>query len=140
MATHMRNPGKGSNQNIYWGSLFFPLALLAATAPLRPNCVLRPSRRWVAFRFLTTIIWKQVALPCLEAMTDHARKSSQIYAENLMVNKDVSNITQVTHDLTYPEPTLTVFGLNGVEVAEPVAVPSPEGSGVVHTDSVNTSK
>lgn len=35
--------------------------------------------RCVAFKFFWTIIWKQVALPCLEAMTDQARKSSQIY-------------------------------------------------------------
>jgi len=34
--------------------------------------------RCVAFKFFWTIIWKQVALPCLEAMTDQARKSSQI--------------------------------------------------------------
>ena len=40
----------------------------------------------------------------------------------------------------YPEPALTVLGLDGIDVAEPVAVPSPESSGVVHTDGVNAAK
>jgi hypothetical protein len=37
----------------------------------------------------------------------------------------------------YPEPALTVLGVDGVRVSEPVAVPSPEGGGVVHSDSVD---
>ena len=41
---------------------------------------------------------------------------------------------------TYPEPALTVLGLDGIDVAEPVAVPSPESSGVVHTNGVNAAE
>ena len=58
--------------------------------------------------------------------------------KKLLVSKSAFNATQLVLDLTYPEPALTVLGLDGVEVAEPVAVPSPEGSGVVDTDGVNT--
>jgi hypothetical protein len=39
---------------------------------------------------------------------------------------------------TYSEPAIAVLGLDNVEVAEPVAVPSPESSGVVHANSINT--
>jgi hypothetical protein len=39
---------------------------------------------------------------------------------------------------TYSEPAIAVLGLDNVEVAEPVAVPSPESSGVMHANSVNT--
>jgi hypothetical protein len=59
-------------------NLAFPAARLAANAPLIPNCVAWPSIRCVAFKFFWTMIWKHVALPWREAMTDHARKSSQI--------------------------------------------------------------
>lgn len=38
---------------------------------------------------------------------------------------------------TYSEPALAVLGLDGVGVAEPVAVPSPQGGGVVHADGVD---
>jgi hypothetical protein len=38
---------------------------------------------------------------------------------------------------TYPEPALAVLGVDGVRVAEPVAVPSPESGGVVDSDGVN---
>jgi hypothetical protein len=41
-------------------------------------------------------------------------------------------------DETYPEPAIAVLGLDNVEVAEPVAVPSPESGGVVHADGVDT--
>jgi len=41
---------------------------------------------------------------------------------------------------TYPEPALTVLGLDGIDIAEPVTVPSPESSGVVHTDGVNATE
>jgi hypothetical protein len=39
---------------------------------------------------------------------------------------------------TYSEPAITVLGLDNVEVAEPVTVPSPESSGVVHANGVDT--
>lgn len=39
--------------------------------------------------------------------------------------------------MTYSEPALAILGLDSVEVAEPVAVPSPEGGGVVNADSVD---
>jgi hypothetical protein len=39
---------------------------------------------------------------------------------------------------TYSEPAIAVLGLDNIEVAEPVAVPSPESSGVVHANSINT--
>jgi len=90
--------------------------------------------RWVAFKFFWTIIWKHVALPCLEAMTDQARKSSQIY--NFAKVSDSPRSDQ-HHAGTYPEPTLTVLGLDGVGVSKPVAEPSPESGGVVDTDSVD---
>jgi len=52
--------------------------------------------RWVEFKFLTTMIWKQVALPWREAMTDHARKSSQIYmkwsARELCADGDMGDL------------------------------------------------
>lgn len=41
---------------------------------------------------------------------------------------------------TYPEPALAVLGLDGVDVAEPVAVPSPESGGVVNTDGVDAAE
>jgi hypothetical protein len=37
----------------------------------------------------------------------------------------------------YPEPALAVLGVDGLGVSEPVAVPSPESSGVVYSDSVD---
>ena len=37
----------------------------------------------------------------------------------------------------YPEPALAVLGVDGLGVSEPVAVPSPESSGVVDSDSVD---
>lgn len=42
--------------------------------------------------------------------------------------------------MAYPEPALTVLGLDGVDVAKPVAVPPPESSGVVHTNGVNAAE
>lgn len=62
----------------YWGRTALPAARAAARAPDRPNWDAKPLTRWVAFRFLTTTIWKQVALPWREAMVDQARKSSQM--------------------------------------------------------------
>lgn len=63
---------------IYLGNIALPAARLAASAPERPNWDENPLMRWLEFRFLTTTIWKQVALPWREAMVDQARKSSQI--------------------------------------------------------------
>jgi hypothetical protein len=39
--------------------------------------------------------------------------------------------------MTYPEPPLAVLGLDGIGVANPVAVPPPNGGRVVNTDGVN---
>lgn len=63
---------------IYFSNLALPALKAEARAPVRPNWVRRPLIRWVEFKFLTTMIWKQVALPWREAITDQARKSSQI--------------------------------------------------------------
>src|SRR5690625_4032498 len=57
--------------------LDFPLALLLARAPEMPNWEPTPAMRGVALRVLKTRIWKHVALPWREAMTDQAMKSSQ---------------------------------------------------------------
>lgn len=56
-----------------------PASLLEARAADSPNWDETPLMRCVEFKFFTTRIWKQVALPWREAMTDQARKSSQIY-------------------------------------------------------------
>jgi len=45
-------------------------ALLAASAADRLNWVLIPSMRWTALRFLTQVIWKQVAVPWREAIVE----------------------------------------------------------------------
>lgn len=56
-----------------------PASLLEARAADKPNWDGTPLMRWVVFKFFTTTIWKQVALPWRAAITDQARKSSQIY-------------------------------------------------------------
>jgi hypothetical protein len=124
------------NTSIYFINLALPAFMAAARAPVRPNWVRWPLIRWVEFKFLTTMIWKQVALPWREAITDHARKSSQICKKWSVRRMSCTDSKLVT----YPEPALTVLGLDGIDVAEPVAVPSPESSGVVHTDGVNAAK
>ena len=39
---------------------------------------------------------------------------------------------------TYPEPPLSVLGLHLLTVANPVAVPAPEGSRIMYTNGINT--
>lgn len=39
--------------------------------------------------------------------------------------------------MTYPEPPLAVLGLDLLAVAQPVAVPAPQGGRVVHADGVD---
>lgn len=39
---------------------------------------------------------------------------------------------------THSEPSLAIFGLDCIEIAEPVAVPSPKCSGIMDPDGVNT--
>jgi hypothetical protein len=40
-------------------------------------------------------------------------------------------------ELPDSEPAIAVLGLHGIEVAKPVAVPTPEGRGVVDADGVD---
>lgn len=83
------------------------------------------------------MIWKQVALPCLEAMTDQARKSSQICDSEMSVDVRLVIIGERGDACAYPEPALAVLGFDGVGVSEPVAEPSPESGGVVDSDGVD---
>lgn len=64
-------------------------------------------------------------------MTDQARKSSQIY---FRLDKYWRYMWEETHS----EPSLAIFGLDCIEIAEPVAVPSPKCSGIMDPDGVNT--
>ena len=83
-STRLKNSGNlVPDASIYFKSLALPAFMAAARAPVRPNCVRWPLIRWVAFKFLTTMIWKPVALPWREAITDQARKSSQICRKGL---------------------------------------------------------
>lgn len=45
---------------------------------------------------------------------------------------------EIGEGYTHPVPSGTVLGLDCLDVADPVAVPSPEGAGVVDADSVDT--
>lgn len=89
--------------------------------------------RWLALRFFTTTIWKQVAEPWREAMVEYARNSSQIYV-------GVSTHIGKEHDacVTYSEPSLAVRSLDLLRVSEPVSVPPPEGTRVMDTNGIDT--
>jgi hypothetical protein len=95
--------------------------LVASRAAVKPNCVLIPSIRWTAFRFLMQVIWKHEAVPWRDAIVEYARKYSQICIQ-------LANVTSKFPVKTYAVPTLAVLGLDLVLVAEPVAVPPPKRS------------
>jgi hypothetical protein len=43
-----------------------------------------------------------------------------------------------TWEKAHSKPSLAIFSLDGIGVAEPVAVPSPKSSGIMHPDGINT--